>query len=133
MLTANDYIIMSFEIHEFSDHIRDMSLEELEQEKMDLIALFDDNIQKRNDIIQQIEQTTKQDNINYKWLTKAKTALKYCKKDLNKLNLFLSAIRDKIKTINANKQEEKFSQILKQRYPNIYDEIVNIIKNKIGD
>lgn len=130
MLTMNDYVTMSFEINEFTDHIADMTLEELEQQKTDLIEIFNYNLNKRNDIQQQIEQTGKQQNIDYKWLTKAKIALKYCKKDLNKVNVFMSVVRDKTKAVIADMQEDKFSQILRLKYPDIYNEIVDIIKNR---
>jgi len=132
MLTTNDYLLMSYELPEYIDRISIMDLEELEQEKIDLIELFNYNLKKRNDIQQQIEQTLLQDEIkiDYKWLTKAKTALKFCKKDLNKINIFLSEIREKTKDVRAVIQEEKFSQLLRIKYPDIYNEIVDIIKNR---
>jgi len=132
MLTANDYLLMSYELPEYIDRISIMNLEELEQEKIDLMEIFNYNLKKRNDIQQQIEQTLIQDKIkiNYNWLTKAKTALKFCKKDLNKINVFLSEIREKVKDIRAAIQEEKFSQLLRIKYPDIYNEIIDIIKNR---
>lgn len=129
MLTTNDYIIMSYDVAEYADYIQNMDLKELENEKIDLMEIFNHNLKKRDDIIKQIEKAEFEKN-HSEWLTKAKSALKFCKRDLNKINMFLAVIKEKIKFCISDIQEEKFSQILKQKYPDIYKEIVDIIKNR---
>ena len=129
MLTTNDYIIMSYDVAEYADYIQNMDLKELENEKIDLMEIFNHNLKKRDDIIKQIEKAEFEKN-HSEWLIKAKSALKFCKRDLNKINMFLAVIKEKIKFCISDIQEEKFSQILKQKYPDIYKEIVDIIKNR---
>lgn len=129
MLTTNDYIIMSYDVAEYADYIQNMDLKELENEKIDLMEIFNHNLKKRDDIIKQIEKAEFEKN-HSEWLIKAKSALKFCKRDLNKINMFLAVIKEKIKFCVSDLQEAKFSQLLKQKYPDIYKEIVDIIKNR---
>ena len=46
MLTTNDYIIMSYDVAEYADYIQNMNLKELENEKIDLMEIFNHNLKK---------------------------------------------------------------------------------------
>lgn len=124
----NEYYLQSFELPEYSELIKSMTFEELESERLDMIDLLESTLQKRDRIQKQIDinETTNERDIT--WKLKAKMAVKHCKRDLQKINLCLSEIKKINKIHNIQRQEQKISYVLKNSYPEIYKEIINLIK-----
>jgi len=123
-------LLLNYDVAEYAEYIQDMNIEELQKERNELKDLFDYNINKRNDIMKQIEQYENSGSINLKWYYKAKMALLYCKKDLNKINLFLAEIKDKMVYFRKETRIAKIENILMTKYPEIYNEILESLKNE---